>query len=130
MNSHELVGVVDAGGEPSVELFLGDQLCHLILLRPDIVAVSVPVVVPEATGEEPSGQFFLLFGGTLSIPLGEHTGANAVGPGILLGLQLGYDDLSGPEIGSLVWVPDVLVGVRQKLSELLCVPLEIGLLLN
>ena len=109
MNSHELVGVVDAGGEPGVELFLGDHLCHLILLCPDIVAVSVPVVVPGAPGEEPSGQIFLSLGGIPGVALGEHTGAYAVGPCIFLGLQLGYDDGSGPGGGNHVRVSSGLV---------------------
>ena len=95
MNSCELVGVVHAGGEPGIELFLGGHLCHLILHRSDIVAASVLAVVAVAHFEEPCVQFFLSLGGNLSPFFGERTGADAVGPGILLGLQLGYDDFSG-----------------------------------
>ena len=112
MNFHQLVGVVDAGGEPGVELFLGDHLCHLILLCPDIVAVSVPVVVPGAHGEESSGQFLLSLRGIPGVALGEHTGADAVGPVILLGLQLGYDDCSGPGGGNHVMVSKFGINIR------------------
>ena len=66
MNSRELVGVVDAGGEPGVELFLGGHLCHLILHRSDIDAVSILAVVTVAHFEEPCVQFFLSLGGNLS----------------------------------------------------------------
>ena len=40
-NSHKFVGVVDAGGEPGLELFLRGHLYHLILLRSVPHAVSV-----------------------------------------------------------------------------------------
>ena len=132
MNSHELVGVVDAGGDPGPELFFGGHLCHLILLRPVPLAVSVLAVVRVAHGKEPSWQLLLKLGGNPSVLLGEHTGADAVGPGILLGLQLVYDDLSGPDGDSPVWVLDVIVahGGRHEPSELLSVTLELGLLLN
>ena len=45
MNSHELFGVVDIGGDPVLELFLSGHLYHLILLRSVEPAVAVHAVV-------------------------------------------------------------------------------------
>ena len=91
--------------------------------------VFVLAVVPVTHGKEQSIQFFLSLGGNLSVFLGEHIGADAIGPGILLRLQLGYDDSSGAARGSHVWVPTFVEGVGHEPSELLSVPLELGLLL-
>ena len=78
-------------------------------------AISVLAVVPVALGKEPSVQFFLSLGGNLSVFLGKHTGADAVGPGILLGLQLGYDDLSGLSFIKIKQL--LLIASRQRCSQ-------------
>ena len=50
MNSHKLFCVVDAGGEPVLELFLSGHLYHLILLRSVEPAVAVLALVVVAVG--------------------------------------------------------------------------------
>ena len=52
----------------------------------------------------------------------------ADGSGIVLGVQLGYDDLSGVVGGDPVWLPTVFNDVVHEPSELLRIPLELGLL--
>ena len=78
MNSHKLFCVVDAGGEPVLELFLSDHLFHLILLCSAEPAVAVlDVVVDVAVEPEVVAQAFLLLGGPPGVCLGEQLGADA-----------------------------------------------------
>ena len=69
MNSHELIGVVDAGGKLGVRFFLGGHFYHLILLCSNMVAVSFLAVVPGAPGQEPSGQLFLFLSASILAPM-------------------------------------------------------------
>ena len=78
-NSHKFVGVVEAGGELGLELFLRGHLYHLILL----------CLVEPAVEHEPVVQAVLLPGGLLGVSLGEQPGTDAVGPGIFLVVHLG-----------------------------------------
>ena len=99
------------------------------MIRSVSPVVAVLAVVVVAVEPEPFAQIFLLLSGNLGVFLGEQIGANTVGPGLVLGVQLGYDDPSGVVGGSIVKLPLIDKGVELEPSELLRVPLELGLLL-
>ena len=118
---------------PVLELLLTDHLYHLILHRSGEHALAVLAVVvvafvafcPVLTAQE-----ILVLSGTPGVFLGEQPGAPLVGPGIVSGLHLGLDDLSG-EAGEVpVWRPKVSKAVGHvEPSELPPNPLKLGLLL-
>ena len=52
-----------------------------------------------------------MLGSLLGVSLGEQLCAHAVGPGIVLGVHLVYDDLSG-----VVGIPRLGAGIRSNIS--------------
>ena len=76
-----MVDVVNERGVPGLELLLSG---HLILLHSVAPAIPSLVVV---------GVSVLMLDGTLGVFLVEQLGADAVGPGIVFGMQLRYDHL-------------------------------------
>ena len=114
MKSQKFFCVVDAGGELVLELFLSGHLYHLILLCSVEPAVAVLAVVEVTEEPERFAQSFLLLGGLLGLSIGKQPGADAVGPGIVLGVHLGKDDLSGEVGGNTVWLRPVSVPSRSN----------------
>ena len=87
-------------------------------------------VMHLAVEPEPVSQAILLLGGPIGVCLVEQPGADGTGPGIVLDVHLGLDDMSGIVGGNLVWLRSVSGGVEHEPSVLLPVQLELGLLLS